>query len=454
MRELITLILAAGHGKRMKSKKHKVLHEVCGKPMLGHVIDLARDIESSQIICVIGHEKDQLIPLLDQLDVKWVEQAEQLGTGHAVKMAESYFGSDKVLVLYGDTPLIDRETMEDFLAYHETHDHAGSLISCVHDNPMGYGRIVRDPEGRFQKIVEQKEASPEVLKINEVNSGICLFKANLLAETLEMLKNDNAQGEYYLTDVFEHLIKSGHEVGAFISEKQEVLLGVNNRVQLWEAEKFLQSQIIKNHQLNGVTFISPDNTVVEKDVMIGMDTVVYPGSVLKGRTVIGEDCVIGPNADISDTQIENGVSVIHSKLIESKVGSKTQVGPYAYLRPKSNIGKNVKIGDFVEIKNSRIGDDTKISHLTYVGDGIVGQRVNIGCGVVFVNYDGKNKYVSEIEDDAFVGCNVNLISPVKIGKGAYIAAGSTINKDVPDQNLGIARARQENKTNWSSKYQK
>ncbi|MDK2866012.1 MAG: bifunctional UDP-N-acetylglucosamine pyrophosphorylase / glucosamine-phosphate N-acetyltransferase [Clostridiales bacterium] len=454
MNELVTLILAAGHGKRMKSKKHKVLHAVCGTPMLEHVIDLAQQLNSKDTICIIGHEREQLMPLLEQKNVKWAVQAEQLGTGHAVKMAAAYFGSGDVLVLYGDTPLIDIETLNAFVAYHSGNDFAASLISAVLPDPTGYGRIVRNDEGTFYRIVEQKEANDTEQLINEINSGICLFKASALSEGLEALKNENAQGEYYLTDVFEYLSGRGMGIGAYVSDRPDSLMGVNDRVQLAQAEHYLQDAIIRKHQMNGVTIVNPAATMIGKSVVIGMDTTIYPGTVLKGQTVIGEDCIIGPNADMTDTKIGNCVSVKHSTLIEAEVGDSSNIGPYAYLRPKSKVGKSVKIGDFVEVKNSTIGDDTKISHLTYVGDGVVGKRVNIGCGVVFVNYDGSHKHISTVGDDSFIGCNTNLISPVTIGDGAYIAAGSTITKDVPPESLAIARARQENKTNWSSKYQK
>jgi bifunctional UDP-N-acetylglucosamine pyrophosphorylase/glucosamine-1-phosphate N-acetyltransferase len=454
MNELVTLILAAGHGKRMKSRKHKVLHPVCGTPMLEHVIDLAQQLNSTDTVCIIGHEREQLMPLIEAKNVNWVVQETQLGTGHAVKMAAAHFGHGDVLVLYGDTPLIEIETLNAFVAHHRANRFAASLISAILPDPTGYGRIVRADDGAFYRIVEQKEATPSELQINEINSGICLFNASALSSGLEALKNENAQGEYYLTDVFQYLYDHGHSIGAYVSDRPASLMGVNDRIQLAQAERYLQASIMRKHQMAGVTIVNPEATTIGKSVRIGMDTTVYPGSVLKGKTVIGENCTIGPNADISDTVIGNGVSIKHSTLIESEVDSESNIGPYAYLRPKSKIGKAVKIGDFVEVKNSTIGDDTKISHLTYVGDGVVGKRVNIGCGVVFVNYDGKHKHISTVGDDAFIGCNVNLISPVTIGDGAYIAAGSTITKDVPPANMAIARARQENKADWSSKYQK
>jgi bifunctional UDP-N-acetylglucosamine pyrophosphorylase/glucosamine-1-phosphate N-acetyltransferase len=456
MGEMVTLVLAAGHGKRMKSNKHKVLHSVCGIPMLKHVTDLAKKLNSTTTVCVIGHEKEQLIPLIEAENISWVEQAEQLGTGHAVKMGAAYFADRAVdvLVLYGDTPLMSEDTMQAFLTYHRQNDYQASLISTHMSDPSGYGRILRNQTGDFYRIVEHKEATEEERRITEINSGICLFKSTTLAVYLDKLKNNNVQGEYYLTDVFEALAADGHAIGAYVCRDPEQLMGVNDRKQLAQAEMTLQKRIIEKHQENGVTIINPNATMIERDVKIGVDTIVYPGSMLKGQTVIGEECVIGPNADITDTQLGNQVSVKHSTLIESTVDDFTKVGPYAYLRPHSHIGKDVKIGDFVEVKNSRIEDGAKISHLTYVGDGVVGKRSNIGCGVVFVNYDGKNKHLTEVGEDAFVGCNVNLIAPVKVGNRAYVAAGSTINQDVPDDQMAIARERQTNKAGWSSKYQK
>ncbi|MBE0449411.1 MAG: bifunctional UDP-N-acetylglucosamine diphosphorylase/glucosamine-1-phosphate N-acetyltransferase GlmU [Clostridia bacterium] len=454
MKNLTTVILAAGHGKRMKSKLPKVLHQVGGQPMVKHVIDLAKAVQSDEVICVVGHGKEIVKEVLKEEQIIFVEQLEQLGTGHAVMMADQYIRNGEILVLFGDAPLLSMETLETFVDFHRKNEYGASLISTHFSDPTGYGRIIRNSKQEFIKIVEHKDATDEERKVTEINSGIGLFRAELLKDSLGKLKNENNQSEYYLTDVFEIIRGCGHGIGAFVTGDPDELMGVNDRYSLSLAEKYMQSKILKKWMMSGVTIVSPETTYIEKNVVIGRDTTLYPGTLLKGMTVIGEDCHIGPNADLLDVVVDPKAQIKHSTLIKSHVGEKSVIGPYAYLRPGSMIGKNVKIGDFVEIKNSTIGDDSKVSHLTYVGDGMVGKNVNLGCGVVFVNYDGSRKHLTEIEDDVFVGCNSNLIAPVKIGSGAYIAAGSTITDDVPSEALAIARQRQVNKTEWSNKYSK
>lgn len=454
MGRLNTIILAAGYGKRMKSKLPKVLHKVSGVPMIQHVVDLAKCIESDSIICVVGHGKERVESALEGQDLLFVEQAVQLGTGHAVKMAEAYIETGDILVLFGDAPLLSERTLRAFIDHHRVGGYQASLISTIFEDPTGYGRIVRDTAHQFHKIVEHKDASEAQLNIKEINSGIGLFDALELNEALNALKNDNIQGEYYLTDVFEVIKNKGCKVSAYITNDPTEVMGVNDRLALAEAESYHQNKIKKYWMLEGVTMVSPESIYIEKYVQIGQDTILQQGTQLKGLTIIGEDCIIGPNADIIDTEIGKHVKVKYSTLIESKIDDQSVIGPYAYLRPKSIVGKDVKIGDFVEVKNSTIGDGTKISHLTYVGDGKIGKNVNLGCGVVFVNYNGLSKGLTEVDDNAFIGCNTNLIAPVKVGKNAYVAAGSTITEDVPDGALAIARERQVNKTDWSNKYQK
>lgn len=454
MESLKTIILAAGYGKRMKSKLPKVLHKVSGVPMIQHVVDLAQTIGSDQIICVVGHGKEMVEVELANQNITFVEQEVQLGTGHAVRVADAFINEGDILVLFGDAPLLSETTLKAFIKHHHEGGYQASLISTLFEDPTGYGRIVRDSSGEFDKIVEHKDASEQIRLIKEINSGIGLFDAKQLKIALNALKNDNIQGEYYLTDAFEVIKHNGGKISAFITEDNAEVMGVNDRLALAEAELYHQNKIKRHWMLEGVTMISPETIYIEKYVQIGQDTIIQQGSQLKGKTIIGEDCVIGPYADVVDTIIKNNVKIKHSTVTESSIDEKTVVGPYAYLRPKSIVGKDVKIGDFVEVKNSTIGDGTKISHLTYVGDGKVGKNVNLGCGVVFVNYNGLSKHLTEIEDDVFVGCNTNLIAPVKVGKSAYIAAGSTITEDVPEGALAIARERQVNKTDWSNKYQK
>lgn len=454
MGKLNTIILAAGYGKRMKSKLPKVLHKVSGVPMIQHVVDLAKHIESDNVICVVGHGRELVEGLLEGQNLIFVEQAVQLGTGHAVRMADAYIDTGDVLVLFGDAPLLSEMTLRAFIEHHRVGGYHASLISTIFEDPAGYGRIVRDTTNNFDRIVEHKDASEVQLSIKEINSGIGLFDANLLKEALTDLKNDNSQGEYYLTDVFEVIKNKGGKISAYITNDNTEVMGVNDRLALAEAESYHQNKIKRHWMVEGVTMVSPESIYIEKHVQIGQDTILHQGTQLKGKTIIGEDCIIGPYADIVDTEIGNRVKVKHSTIMESKIDDKSVIGPYAYLRPKSIVGKDVKIGDFVEVKNSTIGDGSKISHLTYVGDGKVGKNVNLGCGVVFVNYNGLSKGLTEVDDDAFIGCNTNLIAPVKVGKKAYVAAGSTITEDVPDGALAIARERQVNKTDWSNKYQK
>lgn len=454
MEKLTTIILAAGYGKRMKSKLPKVLHKVSGVPLIQHVVDLATEIGSDETVCVVGHGRELVEATLSNQNIKFALQEVQLGTGHAVKSAQSFINNGLVLVLFGDAPLLSAATLKAFIENHKAGKYRASLISTLFEDPSGYGRIVRDSEGKFDRIVEHKDASVDQLKIKEINSGIGLFDASILMTALNALKNNNSQGEYYLTDVFEYVKDQSGSVDAFVIQDAFEVMGINDRLALAEAEKYHQDKIKKYWMLEGVTMISPESIYIEKYVTIGQDTIIQQGSMLKGKTVIGEECNIGPYSEIIDTKIGNEVKVKHSTLTESSVDDRSVVGPYAYLRPKSIVGKDCKIGDFVEVKNSTIGDSTKISHLTYVGDGKVGNNVNLGCGVVFVNYDGVNKHLTVIEDDVFVGCNTNLIAPVTVGKEAYIAAGSTITEDVPEKALAIARERQVNKTDWSNKYLK
>ncbi|GAU76115.1 bifunctional UDP-N-acetylglucosamine diphosphorylase/glucosamine-1-phosphate N-acetyltransferase GlmU [Fusibacter sp. 3D3] len=453
MKKLTTVILAAGHGRRMRSSLPKVLHNVSGMSMVEHVIRVAQSVNSENIICVVGHGKEQVIEQLKGAPVKFVEQNVQLGTGHAVMMADDYIMEGDILILFGDVPLLSKATLNDFVSMHQNGDNDATVLSTKVDDPKGYGRIVRGSRG-FERIVEHKDATPEELEIKEINSGIMIVKAPILKTLLKQLENDNEQNEYYLTDIFELILKQQGKIGVMVAEDDYEVMGINDRYNLSLADEYMQQSIKKKWMLEGVTMISPSSIYIEIDVQIGKDTVIYPNSILQGNTIIGDSCMIGPSADIKNSKISEGVSVKHSTLVDSKVDDNASIGPYAYLRPKSDIGKHVKIGDFVEVKNSRIGDFSKVSHLTYVGDGEIGTHVNVGCGVVFVNYDGTKKHLTQIEDHAFIGCNSNLVAPVKIGKGAYVAAGSTITDDVPEGALAIARERQVIKTNWSSKYQK
>jgi len=445
----MAVILAAGEGKRMKSKKSKVLHKVCGMTLIDWVYNSVKNAGVNETVVVVGHKAEDVKESMGD-KVLYAHQDKQLGTGHAVMQAKEYFSGKEgqVLVLCGDTPLITSETVSKTFEIHSRNNNSATIITAELENPSGYGRIVRDENNNVMKIVEDRDATEVEKEIREINSGMYCFNIKDLESALGELDNNNSQGEYYLTDTIEILIKKGLKVGAVKVDDSSEILGINDRIQLSKANEIMRKRILSNHMKNGVTIIDPSNTYIDADVSIGMDTVIYPGSMIEGRTEIGEDCIIGPSSRIVGSKISKGVEVKNSVVMESSVDEGTCIGPFAYLRPGSVIGKKVKIGDFVEVKKSVIGDGTKISHLTYVGDAEIGSNVNLGCGVVVVNYDGKKKHKTKIGDNCFVGCNVNLVSPVEVKDNAYVAAGSTITEEVPENSLAIARARQVVKEDW------
>ena len=451
-----SIILAAGMGTRMKSDMPKVVHKVCGKELVKWVIDASREAGADTVVAVIGHKAEAVRPVIGE-SAETVIQAEQLGTGHAVVQAAEYIKSapGSVVVLNGDTPLIKAETIKKAIEYHEAQGNSATVITAEFEDATGYGRIVRGEDGSVLRIVEQKDASEEEKKIREINSGMYVFKGTELAWALDKLTPNNAQGEYYLTDTLAILRGDGKKIGGYTIEDNDEIRGINNRVQLSEAETIMQSRINERHMLNGVTIVNPSSVFIGAEVEIGRDTVIASNVTLTGSTKIGSGCSVEMGCRIEDSVIEDNVSVLNSVILKSHIGEGTNVGPFAYVRPGCRVGKHVKVGDFVEIKNVTIDDGTKISHLTYLGDTDIGKNVNFGCGTVTCNYDGKDKFRSEIGDNVFVGCNTNLVSPVKVGDGAYIAAGSTITDDIPEKNLAIARARQVNKDNWKgNKYTK
>ncbi|MBS4537596.1 bifunctional UDP-N-acetylglucosamine diphosphorylase/glucosamine-1-phosphate N-acetyltransferase GlmU [Clostridium sp. D2Q-11] len=450
---ILSVILAAGEGSRMKSNIPKAAHEVCGKSMVNHVIDAARTASCEKNILIVGHGKEKVIDSVKADDVEYVSQPigddVPYGTGYAVMQAKDYISDkDQVLILTGDTPLIEGNTLKELVEYGTKNNLDGVVLTAEFEDSTGYGRIKRNEAGDIIGIVEHKDASEEELKIKEINSGMFLFKGKALKEALENLTNDNSQNEYYVTDAIEILSNKGYKVGGYILKNNLEISGVNSKVQLAEAEKIMRSRINNYHMLQGVTFINPDNTYIEKGVKIGRDTIIYPGAIIKGNTEIGKNCIIEGDSNITDSTIGDRVSIKSSTLTESKVGKDTKIGPYAYLRPKSIIGNSVKIGDFVEVKNSTVGDNSKASHLAYIGDADIGENVNIGCGVVFVNYDGEKKYRTTVGNNAFIGSNSNLVAPVEVRDSGYIAAGSTITHEVKEGDLSIARARQINKQGW------
>jgi len=451
----MAIVLAAGQGKRMKSKLYKVLHEVCGQPLIGHVADALKEVVERAVV-IVGHGADQVSGYVEQAfpgQFEFALQEEQLGTGHAVMQAEQLLRAEEgiTFVVCGDTPLVRAETLQQMVDLHVSSSAAATVLTARLDDPTGYGRIVRDAEGNVLRIVEQKDASEEERSISEINTGTYCFNHQLLFEALKKISNDNAQQEYYLTDVIGILQSQGETVAAWCATDPTEAIGINDRLALAAAEQAMRARILTQHMLNGVTMIDPNNTYIEKKVQIGADTVVHPGVIIKGNTIIGEDCVVGPNSDITDCHIADHVHIRQSVLNQSTVGAHTTIGPFAYLRPGTKLGQHVKIGDFVELKNASLDDHSKVSHLSYVGDAKVGKNVNIGCGAITVNYDGYSKHLTEIDDEAFIGSNVNLIAPVKVGKGAYVVAGSTITHEVSENDLAIAREKQVNKPGYAEK---
>lgn len=445
------LILAAGQGKRIKSDLPKVLHKVCGKEMVNHVIDTLRKGNVEDINVIVGKGAELVKENTKSRDVSYSLQEAQLGTGHAVKCAMDFLKDKKgtVAVFNGDAPLIEEGTIEELFKVHKESGNSATILTSILDDASGYGRIIRSGD-EVLKIVEHKDCNEEELKVKEINSGMYCFEIESLVECLGNLSNNNSQGEYYLTDVIGMLKEKDEKVGALVINYEETL-GVNSRVQLAEVEAILRKRINNKHLENGVTIIDPNSTYIGIDVEIGQDTIIYPGNVLEGNTVIGKGCILYPNSRINNSIIGEGVDIQSSVILESEIGNNTTVGPFAYIRPESIIGNNVRIGDFVEIKKSTIGNNTKVSHLTYVGDAEVGEGCNFGCGTVTVNYDGKNKNKTIIGNNSFIGCNTNLISPITVEDNTYIAAGSTITNNVKSGELAVARAKQRNIEGWVDK---
>lgn len=452
MTNTYAVVLAAGKGTRMKSSLYKVLHPVCGKPMVEHVVENMEKLGVEKIVTIVGHGAETVQSGLG-LRSEYALQAEQLGTAHAVLQAEKVLANlpGTTIVICGDTPLITTETMRDLLHHHEETGAKATILTAIANDPTGYGRIIREADNSVKSIVEQKDSSPEEQLVKEINSGTYCFDNEALFRSLKQVKNDNVQGEYYLPDVIEILQKEGEIISAFVAKDFDELLGVNDRIALSQAEQTMRSRIARYHMREGVTIIDPQNTYISSDAVIGSDTIILPGVIIEGKTIIGENCTIGPNSHIVSSTIGNRTTIHSSVVLTSDVGDHTAIGPFAHIRPQSDVGNEVKIGNFVEVKKSTVGNGSKISHLSYMGDAIIGSNVNVGCGTITVNYDGKNKFITTIEDGAFVGCNSNLIAPVTIGQKAYVAAGSTITKDVPGEALAIGRARQENKEGYVNK---
>lgn len=454
MRPTSAIILAAGKGTRMKSKYPKVLSELLFRPMIHYVVDACKGASVEEVCIVTGFGAELVETSLDAIgNFTYTRQTEQRGTGHAVMMATDFLQAHRggdVLVLCGDTPCLDSGTVQAALAQHRAEQNAVTLITAVLENPASYGRIIRE-NGQIKAIVERADCTDEQAAIGEINAGAYWFDVDNLLDCLSRLTTNNAQGEYYLTDTIALTLAAGKTVGGSIAEDPSIILGANSRGDLMTLNEKLRMEVIQKHLDNGVEFISIDGVYIAPDAVIGADTTIYPGTIIKEHVTIGEDSKIGPNTLIQRSTVGNRVKLNNVQCYQSKIHDDADIGPFVHIRPNSEIHSFVHIGDFVEVKNSTIGAGTGISHLTYVGDSDVGKNVNFGCGVVTVNYDGVHKHRCTIGDGAFIGCNTNLVAPVTIGQNGYTAAGSTITQDVPAEALGIARARQEIKPEFSKK---
>lgn len=449
----ISIILAAGEGTRMKSKHSKVLHKLINKPMIKYVMDACDECDVKKKILIAGKNKNELEELFKATDLVIKEQKIgpefPYGTGYAVSLAlDEVSDEDSVLILTGDAPLIRGETLKNFMDYHNEKKSVATVLTAVAEDPTGLGRIIKDEQGYFLKIVEHRDCTEEELEIREYNSAIMIINGAALKNAISKLDDNNDQGELYLTDIFQIIREDGEKILTFQIPDEEEVHGINSKLQLSEAEEVLRKRINEKYMLEGVVLENPSNIFIEDGVKIGRDTVIHSGAKIMGDTVIGEDCIITGDSTICDSIIEDNVIIKSSVIEKSHVGEGTDIGPFAHLRPKANLGKYVHIGNFVEVKNATVGNFTKAGHLAYIGDADLGEHINIGCGAIFVNYDGVNKHRSKIEDGAFIGSNANIVAPVHIGEKGFIAAGSTITKDVDGGDLSIERGQQANIPGW------
>lgn len=450
MAEVTAVILAAGHGTRMKSGLLKVLHPIGGKPMLGHVVTSCRQAGIGRIVVVVGVQQERVREYLGD-SVEYAVQEPQLGTGHAVMVTEPLLrnATGDLLVLYGDNPFLSQEVMGRFLQAHRESGAHASLLSAVTGDPAMLGRILRDDQGRFLRVVEYRDATPEQRQLNEVNSGIYCFKLDRFWECLHQVRNDNAQGEYYLTDVLEVYQTAGLPVQAVPAASPEDVIGPNDRKDLARAEAVYRQRILDRLMAGGVTILDPNTTWVGAEVVMEPDVTLYPFTFIEGRTTIASGCVIGPMTRVVNCRIASGARVEMSVVEDSTIGPSVRIGPYTHVRPGCDLGPGVELGNFAEVKKARLGAGVKMHHHSYVGDADVGEGTNIGAGVITSNYDGVNKWKTLVGPDSFIGTNVNLVAPIEIGAGAYVAAGSTVNRNVPADALAIARPKQENKEGYA-----
>ncbi|MFE9022352.1 bifunctional UDP-N-acetylglucosamine diphosphorylase/glucosamine-1-phosphate N-acetyltransferase GlmU [Streptomyces sp. NPDC007808] len=454
IRPAAVVVLAAGEGTRMKSATPKVLHELCGRSLVGHVLAAAGELQPENLVVVVGHAREQVAAHLAEIDpgVRTAIQAEQNGTGHAVRMGLEELGGavdGTVVVVCGDTPLLSGETLTRLAATHSADGNAVTVLTAEVPDATGYGRIVRDGvSGAVTAIVEHKDATEAQRAIREINSGVFAFDGRLLADALGKVRTDNSQGEEYLTDVLGILREAGHRVGASVAGDHREIAGINNRVQLAEARRILNDRLLTRAMLEGVTVVDPATTWVDVTVTFERDAVVHPGTQLLGSTHVGEGAEVGPNSRLTDTRVGAGARVDNTVAYSSHVGPNASVGPFAYLRPGTRLGAKGKIGTFVETKNASVGEGTKIPHLSYVGDATIGEYSNIGAASVFVNYDGQDKHHTTIGSHCRTGSDNMFVAPVTVGDGAYTAAGSVITKNVPPGSLAVARGQQRNIEGW------
>ena len=445
---LAVVILAAGKGTRMKSDLPKVLHPIAGRPMVQHVVDAAGALDPDNTVLIYGHGGDAVRQAVTGSRLQWAEQTEQLGTGHAVAQALPHLEEDVVLVLYGDVPLIQPQTLRDFVA--RVDDQSLALMTLTLDDPSGYGRVIRDADGKVRRVVEQKDASDDEKAVREINTGILACTRRFLNDSLPRLSNSNAQGEYYLTDLIAMAVDAGMEVVTEQPGHAREVDGVNDRVQLARLERVYQRVRAEALMRAGVTLLDPDRLDIRGNLQCGQDVTLDINTVLVGDVVIGDRVTVGPNCLIRNARIGSGTHIEANSVVDGAVvGEDCQVGPFARLRPGTELAAQAKVGNFVETKKAYVGEGSKVNHLTYIGDSRIGKGVNVGAGTITCNYDGVNKFQTVMKDGAFIGSNSSLVAPVTIGENATVGAGSVVTKDVPDQGLAVARGQQRNIQNWS-----
>ena len=445
---LAVVILAAGKGTRMKSDLPKVLHPIAGRPMVQHVVDAAGALDPDNTVLIYGHGGDAVRQAVTGSRLQWAEQAEQLGTGHAVAQALPHLEEDVVLVLYGDVPLIQPQTLRDFVA--RVDDQSLALMTLTLDDPSGYGRVIRDGDGKVRRVVEQKDASDDEKAVREINTGILACPRRFLNDSLPRLSNSNAQGEYYLTDLIAMAVDAGMEVVTEQPGHAWEVDGVNDRVQLARLERVYQRVRAESLMRAGVTLLDPARLDIRGNLQCGQDVTLDINTVLVGDVVIGDRVTVGPNCLIRNARIGSGTHIEANSVVDGAVvGEECQVGPFARLRPGTELAARAKVGNFVETKKAYVGEGSKVNHLTYIGDSRIGKGVNVGAGTITCNYDGVNKFQTVMKDGAFIGSNSSLVAPVTIGENATVGAGSVVTKDVPDQGLAVARGQQRNIQNWS-----